>query len=87
MQTTFHRYADELPLTSSTHSDAVLLDLSPSPARGAVVALSKAPTTLDVTPGIQNAIAAVLKGEALDSVQALSIGTTVSFGDSDSASQ
>ncbi|KAM0746963.1 putative hydantoinase [Meredithblackwellia eburnea MCA 4105] len=58
-----------------TNTDAVLLDLAPT-HRGAVLASHKAPTTKDVTDGIEAAIRAVLPSDTLEAVQTLSIGTT-----------
>ncbi|GBE85493.1 hypothetical protein SCP_0800100 [Sparassis crispa] len=60
-----------------TNTDAVLLDLSPGPRRGSVLASAKHPTTPEVTLGIRNAIQSVLKqAKDVSHIQALSIGTT-----------
>ncbi|KAH9918334.1 Hydantoinase/oxoprolinase-domain-containing protein, partial [Amylocystis lapponica] len=60
-----------------TNTDAVLLDLSPGPRRGQVLASSKQPTTPEVTLGIQDAIQSVIKqAQNTAHIQALSIGTT-----------
>ncbi|KII93913.1 hypothetical protein PLICRDRAFT_102080 [Plicaturopsis crispa FD-325 SS-3] len=60
-----------------TNTDAVLLDLSPGPRRGLVLASAKHLTTSDVTLGIQNAVQRVLEhAQNTAHIQALSIGTT-----------
>lgn len=61
-----------------TNTDAVILDLSEG-AKEVVLAASKAPTTPEVTHGIQDAINAVLNATPsirAQSIQAVSIGTT-----------
>jgi N-methylhydantoinase A/oxoprolinase/acetone carboxylase beta subunit len=59
------------------HSDAVILDLSPSAIKP-VLASFKSPTTPDVTEGIQKAIRGCLDASSTDisQIQAIAIGTT-----------
>ncbi|ODN83362.1 hypothetical protein L202_01517 [Cryptococcus amylolentus CBS 6039] len=60
-----------------TNTDAVILDLTPGAAQP-VLATHKAPTTADVTSGIQAAIKATLEKANVDKsrIQAVAIGTT-----------
>ncbi|WWC69837.1 uncharacterized protein I206_103780 [Kwoniella pini CBS 10737] len=60
-----------------TNTDAVILDITPGSSRP-VLATHKAPTTADVTSGIQNAIKETLRKADVDKshIQAVSIGTT-----------
>ncbi|WRT68137.1 uncharacterized protein IL334_005112 [Kwoniella shivajii] len=60
-----------------TNTDAVILDITPGSQRP-VLATHKAPTTPDITSGIQNAIKETLSKAEIDkhSIQAISIGTT-----------
>ena len=63
--------------SSLTNSDAVILDLTPA-SPSPVLASHKAPTTSDVTLGIQAAIRECLAKADVDksSIQAVAIGTT-----------
>ncbi|WVW84309.1 hypothetical protein I302_106343 [Kwoniella bestiolae CBS 10118] len=60
-----------------TNTDAVILDVTPGSSRP-ILATYKAPTTPDVTTGIQEAIKQTLLKASIDknAIQAISIGTT-----------
>ncbi|WOO78677.1 Putative D-/L-hydantoinase subunit A [Vanrija pseudolonga] len=60
-----------------TNTDAVVLDLTPGVEKP-VIATHKAPTTADITTGIQRAIGACLERSSVDrsQIQAVAIGTT-----------
>ena len=68
---------DSTTVQFAEYSDVVLLDLNPD-ASDPVVASFKAPTTPDITSGIQTAIKQTISQTSVDlgSVQAVVIGTT-----------